>query len=121
MRRLITFILLCFFGACAQEKDNAVREQMILQTVEERVDRYKEEKRNSCRQKVLKEAGAIVDSILLAEARLKRDTSGKPVIPDKPEKPEIVPIKDSLPVRPFFRDSSLELMELDTSLQDKGR
>ncbi len=115
MRQLLILVFLCLFYACSQDKDNAVREQVIQQQVEERVERYKIEKLNSCRQKVLKRAGVIVDSILLVEARLKRDTSGKPPIPDKPELPNIVPIKDTLPIRPFFRDSTLDLMKKDSS------
>ena len=115
MRQLLIFAFFCVFYACSQDKDNAVREQVIQEKVEERVERYKIEKLNSCRQKVLKRAGAIVDSILLVEARLKRDTLGKPPIPDKPVLPEIVPIKDTLPIRPFFRDSTLNLIEQDSS------
>jgi hypothetical protein len=119
MRQLLIIAFLFIFYACSQDKkDNALREQVILQKVEERVVRYKKEKSNSCREKVLKRAGVIVDSILLVEARLKRDTSGKPVIPEKPQVPEIVPIKDTIPIRPFFRDSTLELMEQDSSLID---
>ncbi len=116
-------ILLVFTGllfACSSDNDNALREQMIQQTVEDRIQRYTKEKKNSCREKALKEAGAIVDSILLSEARLKRDTAGRPAIPEKPERPEIVPVEDSLPVQPFFRDSSLELIEQDSLNIDNG-
>ena len=91
-----------------------------MEKVEERVRKYKEEKHNSCQRKVLQKAGVVADSILLLEARLNRDTSGKPIIPEKPEIPEIIPIKDSIPVQPFYRDSSLELIEIDSSgLEDK--
>lgn len=116
--RLQTFLLvgvLAFFlFSCSQENESSVREQVIQEKLNERVEQYKSEKRNACREKVLKAAGVIADSILLVEARLKRDTSNRPPIPDKPELPKIIPIRDSVPVKPFFRDSSLELMQRDS-------
>lgn len=120
MRRLILLVFVGVLSSCSSDNDNSLRDQMIQQTVEDRIQRYTIEKNNSCREKALKEAGAIVDSILLAEARLKRDTAGRPPIPEKPEIPEIVPVEDSLPVKPFFRDSSLELIEQDSSKIDNG-
>ncbi len=112
----IGIISVFFLFSCSGAGDkNEVRQQVIFKKVEERVKQYKEEKYISCQRKVLQKAGAIADSILLAEARLNRDTSGKPVIPEKPEIPEIIPIKDSIPIKPFFRDSSLELIQIDSS------
>jgi hypothetical protein len=116
----IGIILSFLLFSCSGADVNEMRQQVIFEKVEERVNKYKEEKQNSCQRKVLQKAGAIADSILLVEARLNRDTSRKPVIPEKPEIPEIIPIKDSIPVQPFYRDSSLELIEIDTSgLEDK--
>ena len=112
---LFSCILGLFLVSCSSGNDTDLREQVIQEKLEERVEKYKSEKRNACNKKVLKAAGAIADSILLVEARLKRDTSGKPLIPEKPELPEIVPIIDTLPVKPFFRDSSLELMKQDST------
>lgn len=85
-----------------------IRVKVIHERVEERIAKYKISKYEACKRKVVKKAGTIADSILLLEARLNRDTTGRPLIPEKPESPEIKNIIDSVPVEPFFRDSSLE-------------
>ncbi|MDV7396231.1 hypothetical protein RZS08_32860, partial [Arthrospira platensis SPKY1] len=56
-----------------------------------------------CYEQALEEASLLADSILIEEARLERDTIGKPPIPPKPEKPEIKSLLDSLPIGPLVR------------------
>ena len=110
------FILLTInfiFFSCAG-KDGDLRMKDIHEKVAEKVAKHKQIKRNTCRKKVLKAAGVLADSILLAEARLKRDTAGRPLIPSKPVVPEIKEVIDTLPVAPFFRDSSLEWKIMDS-------
>lgn len=113
---LICLLLGTLLFACSADSESEMREQVIQEKLEERIAKYKSDKRKSCQKKVLQKAGAIADSILLREARLKRDTSDRPGIPDKPEVPEFVPVKDTVPVEPFFRDSTLELIESDSSV-----
>ena len=104
----LLFTVSTFFWTCSLPDEGDVRVKVIHEKVEERIAKYKISKQEACKRKVLKEAGAIADSILLLDARLNRDTTGRPLIPEKPASPEIKNIADSIPVEPFFRDSSLE-------------
>lgn len=101
-------IVLCLAASCEGGPDRnkvAVQKFVELQ-VEEQLATYRKIMMQQCRDKVLEEAGRIADSILITEARLKRDSMGKPPKPLKPEKPEIKLLKDSLSLDPLFRDTT---------------
>lgn len=106
----ILFIVLSFLLlSCQPEDDRVKRKKAIDQKVIERVANYTRIHKENCRIKILEEAGRIVDSILLVEARLKLDSPDKPAKPMKPEMPGLIEVTDSTEVAPFFKDSSLEL------------
>ncbi len=97
------------------ETETEIRQSVIEEQVKERLALHRATKLRVCQEKVLAEASRLADSILIHQARLKRDTLSKPPKPFKPEKPEIKTLIDSVPVKPFFRDSTLELLDTSAS------
>ena len=88
---------------CAKEKDDQARlEEMIEEEVNSRLANYRQIVLAQCRKRMLEEASEIVDSILIEQARLGRDSLLKPPKPSKPEKPEIKSLKDTVPVKPLL-------------------
>jgi len=104
--------------ACGGDSSTKVqRMAYIEEQVEERIKEYKRILDDRCREDVLEEANRLTDSILLVRARLERDSLDKPPIPDKPDKPEVKTIIDSVPVAPLFTDSSGVLRSQSDSIQ----
>lgn len=104
--------------ACGGDSSTKVqRMAYIEEQVEERITEYKRILDDRCREDVLEEANRLTDSILLVRARLERDSLDKPPIPDKPDKPEVKTIIDSVPVAPLFTDSSEVLRSQSDSIQ----
>lgn len=103
----LPFAVLFLFSCNSGPDDNKIAVQAFVEKqVEEQLATYKRIFMQQCRDKVLLEAGQIADSILITEARLKRDSMGKPPKPLKPERPEIKQLKDSLTLDPLFRDTT---------------
>ncbi|HRI58508.1 MAG TPA: hypothetical protein PK228_02260 [Saprospiraceae bacterium] len=96
------FILPMLFvlNACGSDK-----EVIINQKVSERVKAFREKKNVECQFSLLAEAEQIVDSLLLAEAKMELSDSIT-LRPVKPAKPAPLPPIDSLPVRPIFEPAS---------------
>lgn len=100
-------LFLLLFAACQSGPDeNQVAVETFLEKeVTDRLALYQRILNQQCRDNVLEEAGKIADSILISEARLKRDSMGKPPKPTKPDRPELKTLKDSLSLDPLFRDT----------------
>lgn len=103
----LIFPILLLVTACGDgpDENQVAVEAFLKQQVEERLATYKQILAQQCRDNVLEEAGKIADSILIAEARLARDSMGKPPKPHKPDRPELKKLKDSLLLDPLFRDT----------------
>jgi hypothetical protein len=100
-------IILC---SCEDEaKEAAAKEKLIMTEVSSRLDYWRKELDKTCRQTALDAASKIVDSTLIAEAKLQRDTLGKLLLPPRPVRPEFDATPDTLQVKPllkFGRDST---------------
>jgi len=94
------FSLLLLFAltpACEPKEDQSVRVQaMVDQLVQDRIQSHKDIRLARCREEMLREAGGKVDSMLLEEARLTRDTLDRPPKPTKPGQPLLRTLPDSL-------------------------
>lgn len=103
---LLAFILLLAAG-CSGEKDRdqAAVERAIADEVERRLVEYKRIRLEDCQKAVMQEASRRADSILIARARLEKDTFMKPPKPLKPEKPTLKQLDDTLELKPILRDS----------------
>ena len=106
--RLPSILLLLFLFGCQSgpDENRVAVDAFVKQEVEKRLATYKKILEQQCRDNVLEEAGRLADSILISEARLKRDSLLKPPKPEKPEKPEIKALKDSISLDPLFRDTT---------------
>ncbi|PHN07433.1 hypothetical protein [Flavilitoribacter nigricans] len=99
---IVTALVACGDGP---DENQVAVEAFLKQQVEERILTYRQILTQQCRDNVLEEAGKIADSILIAEARLQRDSMNKPPKPLKPDRPELKKLKDSLKLDPLFRDT----------------
>ena len=68
----------------------------------ERLDRWKADINKKCREEVEDKAAALTDSIIIANAKLNRDTSIHTLIPGRPTRPDYKPPTDSVPVKPIL-------------------
>lgn len=123
MSRLCYLFILTalLYPSCGEDNRNRdAVEEMIQQEVVERVATYRENRTQRCYQDAVKAASTIADSVLLIEARMKRDTASKPPRPAKPGRPTIKKLRDSLlKVAPLLsEDSILKILGLDTLKRD---
>ncbi|MBR9922772.1 MAG: hypothetical protein GYB31_18225 [Bacteroidetes bacterium] len=95
---LFAFLLIAGTLAAWQQVSKADLREQRLQS---RLENYRKASIEKCLEVIYEDAAAIVDSIMIERARAKRDTIGKPPKPERPDKPEIIPPKDSTPVRPM--------------------
>lgn len=94
------------FGSCSEKPPVKTKEQVMEEKLQERVERWKADLEQRCLDQAMDQAIAIVDSTIIANARLNRDTAGKPYVPLRPVKPEFVIPKDSLPVKPLLKEKT---------------
>jgi hypothetical protein len=103
MQRSITLILILAAVLSACESATHVDiEAVIEENVQERLAEFKRVIDLRCREKMLEEAGLIADSLVLLQARLKKDTLHRPPRPVRPGEPELKTLNDSLPLKPLF-------------------
>ena len=101
---LALFILVMIMGF--QKQDFSDREGMIQAKVDERVEEYRLSLLKRCREKVMKEAGARVDSILIVRSSEIHtiDSIPRPAKPVKPNKPVVPLLEESEPIIPILKD-----------------
>ena len=81
------------------------KEQLIEESIQKRLDKYKITIAEKCESDVQKRAMEIVDSLLLREAQVKTvDTFVRPPKPQKPSKPTVKTAKDTALVKPLFEN-----------------
>lgn len=98
-------IFSCGLVGCTKKPPSKTKEQVIQEKLDERFERWKEDLNQRCLDQAMDKAIAIVDSTIIANARLNRDTAGKPNVPLRPVKPDFVMPDDSTPVKPLLRNS----------------
>ena len=98
---LALFFFIGFFGC--KKPPSKSKQEVIQERLDKRLKLWKEGMYRNCRKKAMDASIAIVDSTLLANARLKRDTTDIPSIPLRPDRPEFIPPEDSTPVRQILK------------------
>ena len=91
----VGFILICLLHACTsrQERNKAreAKQELLMEAhIETRRATLFKNNEEKCRREFYSKAIAIVDSILLLDARKRLDTIPKPLKITRPEKPEIL-------------------------------
>lgn len=106
MKKITTLFVLfsiAFFPSCGEPKEKPLTREEIMQLkIEDKLKRWRASNFRRCGEDVLAAAEAIVDSTLIAQARLGADSIYKPPRPEKPEKPEVKDLKDTSEVKPLF-------------------
>lgn len=103
--------LLCM--SCKDDRNANAVEALIETTLTERLAEYERIRKEKCREEILTEAGLIVDSILIKEAREAKDTLKRPPKPTRPTKPEIRTLIDSTPLAPIIQKKRDSLGKLE--------
>lgn len=96
-------VLFCLgMAACVKRSPAKTREDVIQKKVTERLNIWKRDWEKKCTKDIMERATVIVDSTILVNARLNRDTSGLPRMPERPEQLKFTAPNDSVPVRPLL-------------------
>jgi len=116
-RFLLTFTLLAgLLSACLQERDRSAEIAVLIeQNVEERLERYRRVRLERCREDLIEEATRLTDSILIAEARLEKSRSNRPIPPPRPVRPETRRLDDSIAIKPLLPVDDTLALPIDTS------
>lgn len=107
MKKIFLLLVgICLFYSCnSEQKKPLTKQELITQKIDEKVKRWRVSTERKCTERVLESAASLVDSILLARARLDVDSIPKPLKPTKPLKPIIKVLKDTLPIAPILKDT----------------
>lgn len=100
LKNRILFLAICC-ASCGPDK-----EMIISDKVSEKVASFKGKQADECVLDLLEEAEKIVDSLLLAEAKMELSDSLLMARPPKPSKPAPIPVIDSLAIQPIFQQAS---------------
>lgn len=94
-----------FFTAC-ESATHVDIDAVIAEKVQERLTEFESIVNRRCRDRALEEAGLMADSIIIEEARRKKDTLDRPMRPLRPDQPALLQLKDSLELAPLFDTST---------------
>lgn len=102
----LVILALVLYG-CEEDQSAELKQQLIDEKVEERVQRLMNNKQIRCREELMENANRLVDSILIARARSNKDTIPKPPKPFKPEQPDAFLLEDTFAIIPLLKDTLL--------------
>ena len=98
------FFCLSFFTAC-ESATHVDIDAVIAEKVQERLTEFEKIVNRRCMDRALEEAGLLADSIIIEQARRKKDTLDRPLRPLRPDQPELLQLEDSLELAPLFDPS----------------
>lgn len=115
---IIGLTWLVFSGFQIEEELTEQEQTWIDEAVQEKINNYRENRLVRCRKRVLEKANEVVDSTLVARAKLLIDkyNSGRPERPLRPFDPRVILPKPTVPIAPIFSLDSF--YSYDTLLQD---
>ena len=120
---LFLLIVTIAFLVSAQDTPRQITIQQLMdQTIAERIQKYRNTREKKCTDRILKEAGQRADSIIIARAKalnVLQDTIERPLAPDRPLRPELLNPIDSSAATPLLLEDSL-LVPLDSTLKIDG-
>lgn len=103
----ICYGILFVIAAVVSCKEPVSQEELIATAVEIRMEQWRQEQIQLCRQNAVDKAAAYVDSILIVTSLdTKLDTIPKPPKPEKPVKPVFKDKPDSLRIEEILKDTS---------------
>jgi hypothetical protein len=102
MKRATLIMAFLFLIMAFQESPPLPLSPLAQRALEVRLQEYREEQWALCQKRAIDRAAHEVDSLIIIWAKANRDTLNRPLIPPKPEVPERLIPKDSVPVAPLF-------------------
>lgn len=99
-----TIVIVSCFGFQKEKSKEAEIQVLIDAKVAEKVEAFRIKRLAKCRERVLKRAGELADSIIMAKAKSTTiiDDASRPTPPERPTRPPIKTPIDTTPVEPFF-------------------
>lgn len=119
---LLLLILLSgtfLFSAFQSSEKPDSREILIQKEVRKKVNSFVARRKKRCRDKIMKQASELVDSILIVRARaMTIDTFQKPPIPPRPDRPDVPVLEDTMDISPLLPPRDLlDSLMLDTLIR----
>jgi len=101
---LSTAVIIASFGFQKDKSKEAEIQTLIDEKVAEKVERFRKKRLAVCRERILKRASELADSIIMAKAISTTiiDNTVRPTPPERPPRPPIKSPVDTTPVEPFF-------------------
>lgn len=93
--------------ASCQGAPSKTKEQVMQERLNERLMKWRGDINKKCRNDVEAKAAALTDSIIIANAKLNRDTSIHLLIPGRPNRPDYKPPTDSVKVEPVLKEKQV--------------
>ncbi len=100
---LLAILMMLLLPTACKRKPAKTKEQVMQERLAERTEHWKSDMVKKCRKEVETKAVALADSIIIANAKLNRDTSIHSLIPGRPTRPDYQPPTDSVQVKPFLK------------------
>lgn len=95
--------------ACSQDRE-PIAQQLIEEHIQRRLAEHRASEKVKCKNTILEEAIATVDSILRANPiDIKIDSMTRPPVPPKPSHPEFTRRKDSIVIAPILPSDSISV------------
>lgn len=101
---IASFVMFSSIFGCMPEQGD--RKAMLRAEVDRRRLEFRKNKLKTCREELIKTATLEVDSLLIERARRNKNDLEKPIIPEKPNAPEILSPLDSSPVQPILEEKN---------------
>ena len=103
---LISVVIVSYFGCQKNKPEEAEIQALIDSRVAEKVAHFRKKRILNCRERVLKRASELADSIIISRAKSTTiiDNTTRPIPPERPVRPLIRQPVDTTPVRPFFQE-----------------
>ncbi|MEM1327748.1 MAG: hypothetical protein AAGI23_17435 [Bacteroidota bacterium] len=98
--------------ACEPQDNSEAKAQLIDERVAEKVERLRNSKADRCRTELYTQANTIVDSILIARAKVSKDTITKPMKVSRPDLPDAFLLEDTFAIHPLLPE--VDTLNADT-------
>lgn len=99
-------LLLCIVGILSCQKESSQNStDLIAMALAQKIETFKENKRNECYETIYSDAEMLVDSIIAQQLNL--DTIDFPTKPNKPNSPSIKAIPEEFKLMPIKKKSDL--------------
>lgn len=105
MKPIFSIITGLLLASCQLQADESGRAALIEQEVQKKVASLVQARHERCLNELYQKANAVVDSILIEMAKAEKDEITKPPKPIKPNTPEPIKLKDTIPLEPFLYNS----------------